>query len=239
MADMESAFAPSDPHDFVRGRSWSERQVEVSSEDFLDRIDEGSAKPLLVGTLAYPYLMGLVARGITADGGITWSLTHAGRNWLGLPPDPWPDPPRHAKVTPAFDIYFGRVDPDALAEIALYARPTGQDHGIVGRLERTGVQAALASGISMTEIVTSLDGLVASPLPDNVRRTVEDWGRMAHPVRVREGVVLQCPDASSADSLERLAKGAAERLAQTILLVPDRRTLAGLRRKASDAGIVL
>jgi len=239
MFDMEEAFAPSDPYVFIRGRSWSERKIEVTSEDFFDRIEASPSKTLMVDTLIYPYFLGLVSRGITADGDITWGLTESGRNWLGLPSDPHPDPPRHAKVTPAFDIFFGRVDPTARAEISLYAEPTAQDHGIVGRIGRPNIQAALAWGITVPEIVASLEALVASPLPANVRQTVEDWGRAAQPVRVREGVVLQCPDASSAGSLERLAKGSAERLSDTILLLPDRRALAGLRRKASELGILL
>jgi hypothetical protein len=239
MADMDAAFAPRDPYVFVRGRSWSERKIEVTSEDFFDRLEASTSKALLVDTLVVPYLLGLVSRGITADGDITWGLTDAGRNRLGLPPDPDPDPPRHAKVTPAFDIYFGRVDPPALAEVSLYAELTAQDHGIVGKVGRTSVQAALAWGIALPEIVASLDALVASPLPANVRQTLEDWGRGAQPVRVREGVVLQCPDASSAGTLERLAKGSAERLTDTILLLSDRRTLAGLRRKAAEMGILL
>jgi hypothetical protein len=239
MMDMEAAFAPALPHVYVRGTPWLERKIEISSEDFFDRIEAAAATRIMVDTLVFPYFLGLVARGITAKGEVTWSFTDAGRNWQGLPPDPHPNPPRHAKVTPAFDIYFGRVDPTALAEIALYAEPTAQDHGIVGRLARTGVQAAMSWGLSITEIVASLDALVASPLPANVRQTVEDWGRGAQPVRVREGVVLQCPDASSAGSLERLAKGSAERLSDTILLLPDRKTLAGLRRKAGEMGILL
>ncbi len=239
MADMETAFAPSDPHIFLRGAPMTERRIEVSSADFFDRIQESTARSLMVGALIYPYFLGLAGRGVTAEGAITWSLTEAGRNWLGLPPDMHPAPPRHAKVTPAFDIYFGRVDPNLRAEISLYSELTSQDHGIVGRLTRASVQAASALGVSSAEIIDSLDGLVASPLPANVRQTMADWSRGAQPVRVREGMVLLCPDASSAGTLERLAKGAAERLSDTILIVADRRTLAGLRGKAAKAGILL
>ena len=239
MADMEAAFAPSLPHVFARGRSWAERRIEVTSEDFFDRIEAATAKLMMIDVLAIPFFLGLVARGITAEGDITWSLTDAGRNRLGLPPDVHPSPPRHAKVTPAFDIFFGRVDPTALAEIALYAQPSAQDHGIVGKLARSSVQASMAQGLSISEIVASLEGMVSSPLPANVRQTLEDWGRSSHSVRVREGVVLQCPDASSASTLERLAGSTAERLTDTLLLVPDRRTVAVLRRKAGEMGILL
>ncbi|HXP90808.1 MAG TPA: helicase-associated domain-containing protein [Fibrobacteria bacterium] len=239
MSDMERAFAPSHPHDFVRGVPMIERRIEVSSEDFFDRIQESSARALMVGALIHPYFLGLVARGITAEGAITWSLTESGRNWLGLPSDPHPAAPRHAKVTPAFDLYFGRVDPNLLAEFSLFSDLTSQDHGIVGRLTRSSVQAASTLGLSAAEILASLDGHVASPLPDNVRLTLADWSRGAQPVRVLEGLVLVCPDESSASTLERLAKGSAERLSEAILLLPDRSTLAALRRKAAESGILL
>jgi hypothetical protein len=239
MADMETAFAPSNPHVFVRGAPMTERRIEVSSEDFLERIQESSARSLMVGVLVFPYFLGLLARGITADGDITWSLTKAGRNWLGLPPDMQAAPTRHAKVTPAFDIYFGRVDANLRAEISLYSEISSQDHGMVGRLTRASVQAASALGVSAAEILASLDALVASPLPENVRLTMADWSRGAQPVRVRDGVVLLCPDVASASTLERLAKGAAERLSDTILIVADRRTLANLRRKVAESGIML
>jgi hypothetical protein len=36
-----------------------------------------------------------------------------------------------------------------------------------------------------------------------------------------------------------MAKGSAERISETILLLPDRRSLAGLRRKAGELGILL
>lgn len=237
--DMDEAFAPNDPHVFSNDVPWSARKVELSAEEFFDRIDPAKAMSLLVESLLYPYSFGLVGRGVTIQGELTMSLTDAGRAWLGLPPVRESPPPRHVKVTPAFDIFFGRVDPSALAEVSLYATLSGHDHGMVGKLDRRSVHGATALGISVTEIVTSLEELVASPLPANVRQTLEDWERQAQPVQVREGVVLRCPDASTAGTLERLAKGSAERLSDTILLLPDRRSFTSLRKKAGEMGILL
>lgn len=238
-SDMDAAFAPSDPVVFERGVPWSERKAEVTSDGFFDRIDASSASGLLADSLMYPYALGLVARGITAEGDVTWSLTDAGRAWLGQPAHPQPIAPRHIKVTPAYDIYFGRVDPEALAEMSLYAELSKSDHGIVGKLVARSVREAMGLGISVHEIVRSLEGLVASPLPANVRQSLDDWDRAAQPVVVREGIVLQCSDASTAGTLERLAKGAVERLSDTVLLLPDRKTLTALRKKAGEAGVIL
>lgn len=240
MAHMEAVFGPSNPAVLQDPQPWMPRtKIDVSTEDFFDRIDEVSARRLMIDALIHPYCLGLFARGSTLDGDVTWSLTPAGRKWLGLAPDPTPDPPRHAKVTPAFDIYFGRVDPSALAEVALYADLTGHDHGVVARLSRSGTQSALSLGIEGAEIVSSLQSMGSSPLPQNVHQTVLDWSRAAQPVRVVHGVVLQCPDAATAISLERLAKGAAERLSDTILVLTDRKTLSSMRKKAHEQGILI
>lgn len=237
--DMDVAFAPADPYNPGREVPWAKRRIEVGPDTFLDRVPRDVAQGLLMDAMTIATCLGLVAVGINAEGHLTWSLAPAGRVWLGLPPDPAPQPSRHLKVTSAYDLYFARIDPQALAEISLYATPTGQEHGIVARLDRTGVQAARAIGISVPEIVASLEGLAASPLPANVRTTLEDWSRGAHPVRVREGLLLQCPDAESASTLERLAKGDADRVGEASLFLTDRKTLAGLRRKAAESGIFL
>jgi len=237
--DMDAAFAPADPYAPGREVPWAERRIEVGPDTFLDRLPRDVAQGLLLDAMTTATCLGLVAVGINPEGHLTWSLAPAGRAWLGLPPDPAPAPARHLVVTSAYDLYFARIDPQALAEISLYATPTGQEHGIVARLDRAGVQAARALGISVPEIVASLEGLAASPLPANVRTTLDDWSRGAHPVRVREGLLLQCPDAESASALERLAKGDADRVGETSLFLTDRKTLAGLRRKAAEWGIFL
>lgn len=237
--DMDDAFGPTDSVVFERGVPWSERKAEVAPETFFDRIDGATASGLLADALMYPYAFGLIARGVTSDGEVTWSLTGPGRAWLGLPAHREPDPPRHVKVTPAFDVYFGRAEPESLAELSLYAELTRHDHGVVGRLVARSVQGATALGIAVTEIVASLERMVGSPIPANVRIALDDWGRAAQPVVVREGVVLRCPDAATAATLERLGKGAAERLSETILLLADRRALTTLRKKAGEAGVIL
>jgi hypothetical protein len=177
-ADMEAAFAPSNPHVPVARQPWMDRiKVEFPAEDLFDHLDEPTAKTLMFETLAFPFFLGWVARGVTLEGHVTWGLTAAGRNWLGVPPDRFPAPHAHIKVTPAFEVYFGRVDPTALAEISLYSAPTGEDHGIASKLEREAVRKAVGVGISSREILRSLDHLLAHPLPPNVRTALEDWAR--------------------------------------------------------------
>lgn len=237
--EIDLAFAPSSPYVPDRAAPWDQRHLVTTAGEFFDRVSAAEATRFLTEAVAPANLAGLVCFGINLEGQITWSLTPGGRRWLGLPPDDAPAPTKHARVTPAFDVFFGRIDPEALAEVSLFSALTGQEMGIVGRITRASVQGAMSLGIEVDEIVATLEARVASPLPPNVRTTLGDWSRGAQPVRVREGVVLQCPDAAVATSLERLAKGAAERLGESTLFLADRKALATLRRKATEAGIFL
>ena len=237
--DMERVFAPSDPFIPDVSRPWAERRIEVPLETYLDRIPMEDSRGFLIEGLVPACTLGLVARGIDAEGHITWSLSASGRKWVGLPPDPRPPHPRHLKVTPAFDVFLGRVDSQVLAEVSLYAEPTGQDHGMVARFTRASIQRAFEIGITTTEIVASLESLAAADLPANIRTALDDWARASQPVRIREGILLQCSDVASAGTLERLVKEGAERIGDTTLFLADRKILNALRRKASDAGIFL
>lgn len=237
--EIDRAFAPAAPHVPDRSAPWDQRHLVTTADDYFDRISATEATRFLTEAVAPANLVGLVCFGINLEGQVTWSLTPDGRRWLGLAPDASPQPANHARVTPAFDVFFGRIDPAVLAEVSLFAAPTGQEMGIVARITRASVQGAMSIGIEVSEIVSTLEARVAGALPANVRTTLDDWSRGAQPVRVREGVVLQCPDAAVAESLERLAKGAAERLGETALFLPDRKALATLRRKATESGIFL
>jgi hypothetical protein len=239
MRDMDQAFAPSDPHVPDPALPWNERRLETTVDQLLERIPRADALALLSGSLSWPCALGLLARGIDGEGNTTWSLTGSGRRWLGLPPSTSSPPPRHARITPAFDLFFGRPDPQALAEASLYCALTGADHGVVGRLTRPSVQSALALGISVAEIAESLESLSANVLPPNVRTVLGDWERGAQPVRVREGILLECPDEATATTLARLAGAAADRVEGRALFLSDRKALNALRRRATESGIFL
>lgn len=237
--DILEAFAPKDPwipDPLVR---WSERKLDVPLEEVLDRIHPAQSERILSHAFSAPYGHGLMARGVTVDGSYTWSFTEAGRRLLGLPSGLGAPVLRHAKVTAAYDVFFGMVDPAALAEISLYAERTGIDHGLVGKITRASCQAAFSNGIALPEIVQSLESLLAQPLPANVRTALEDWARAAQPVKVREGVLLECPDEDTAGILERMGKGATERVGPTMVFLTDRKSLGALRKKASESGILI
>ncbi|MBK9578530.1 MAG: helicase-associated domain-containing protein [Fibrobacterota bacterium] len=239
LKDVREAFGPRDPWIPDPTTQWSERKIEVSMDEVLDRIHQASSERILSHAVSAPYLHGLICRGVAPDGSFTMGLTDAGRRFLGLPPGLGAPAVRHAKVTAAYDVVFGRMDPAALSELSLYAQLTGTDHGLVGKITRASIQSAFSLGIAVSEIVASLETMASHPLPGNVKTALEDWARVAQPVKVREGVLLECPDEDTAGILERMGKGATERVGPTMVFLTDRKSLGALRKKASESGILI
>ncbi|HOX50644.1 MAG TPA: hypothetical protein PKY05_04100 [Fibrobacteria bacterium] len=239
LRDVVEAFGPRDPWIPEPNARWAERRIAVAQEQFLDRIHPVQSERILAYAITEAYLHGLMFRGVASDGSVTVGLTEAGRRRLGLGAGLGAPTTPHAKVTAAYDVVFGRVDPSALAELGLYAELTGTDHGLVGRLTRAGCQRAFALGISLSEVVASLGTMAAHVLPKNVLTSLEDWARAAQPVRVRDGVLMQCPDEETALSIERIGKGAVERIGPSEVFLADRKALGALRKKAAAVGILI
>jgi hypothetical protein len=239
LKDVREAFGPRDPWIPDPSTPWSDRKIEVSLDDVLDRIHPAPSERILSHAISAPYLHGLVCRGVAPDGSFTMGLTEAGRRFLGLPPGLGAPALRHAKVTAAYDVVFGRMDPAALSELSLYAQLTGTDHGLVGKITRASCQSAFSLGISVAEIALSLETMVSHPLPGNVKTALEDWARAAQPVRVRDGILMQCPDEDTAGAIERMGKDMVDRIGPTAVFLWDRKSLAALRKKASAAGILI
>ena len=216
---ITAAFAPAHP---VPSEYVADHHTSAHSEDLLDRIPVEISKQVLRNEFLELLLVGLLTMGVTAQGEETWRLSKAGCTRLGFAHNQ-DAPSRHIQVTPAFDIFFAKADPSKLCELSLYAERTGQEFGMVARLTRAAFQKALALGISGNAMLASLEAMTVNSVPQNVRTTLEGWEQGSHPVVVREGVVLQCPDADTAGSLERLSKGSAERLSETLLFLPDRK----------------
>jgi Helicase conserved C-terminal domain len=238
-ARMLQAFQGSDP--FVRkmGGGWEGRSVNVSLEDFFERIPEIDSPMMLGEALTYPVLLGLLESGFDSAGKATSALSHSGAALLGTTAHLARPAPQHIHLTPAYDIVFGRPDAQAKAWIAVFADLTGQEHGVVAKLTSTSIQSAIAYGIDAGQILSFLDSVLAQPLPANVRTTMEDWARKARPVALTNGTLLTCTDEVTASTLTRLAGTKIQRLGPTQLFLSDRKFLPSLRKKAEALGILL
>jgi hypothetical protein len=238
-ADLVQAFRPARPFVPEHNGRWEMRHISVSVEDFLDRIGDEDSAGLLGAALLHPALFGLLESGFDAEGHATVGFSPVGRRLFGLEAPVHPVQPRHIHLTPAYDLVFGRPDADALAWCSLFLETSGHDHGIVGKLTAAAIQRALRLGIGSGQILSILESRLAAPIPENVRTTMQGWVARARPVQVQEGIVLTCPDADVASTLERMSKGQANRLSPTHLLLSDRKALTALRKKAVDQGILL
>lgn len=233
------AFQGNDPFLPQQGRGWEGRSINATVEEFLERLPPHESLALLGEALIHPVLFGILETGFDAQGNFTLAISPDGRAFLGLEHAPAPASDRHAHLTPAYDLVFGHPDPQALAWCSLFTETTGNDHGIVGKLSAASIQRALALGVENPQIFAILDSVLATRVPENVRVTMDGWTQRARPVLVTEGFVLACPEESVTTTLERMAKGQAQRLSPLHLLISDKKLLATLRKKAADQGILL
>ncbi|MEN9354368.1 MAG: Helicase conserved C-terminal domain [Fibrobacterota bacterium] len=238
-SDIVEAFKGSDPFIPQIGRGWEGRSINATVEEFLERLPPNESLALLGEAIVHPVLFGILETGFDAQGQFTMGFSADGRAYLGLEPLPAPKPDPHIYLTPAYDLVFGKPDPQTLAWCSLFAELTGLDHGVVAKVTAASVQRALALGVEIRQILSILDSMLAAPLPDNVRVTIDGWTQRARPVQVTEGFVLACPEESVASTLERMAKGQAQRLSSLHLLVSDKKLLTALRKKAAEQGILL
>lgn len=236
---MLQAFAGKEP--FVRrmGGGWEGRSINVSLEDFFERIPEADSPVLLGEALTHPVLLGLLESGFDAEGRTTTGLSRSGAALLGIAAAERQTAPPHIHLTPAYDIVFGRPDAQSKAWLTTFSELTGEEHGVVARLTSTSLQAAIALGIEVGQILSFLDSTLAQPVPANVRTTLADWARKARPVALTNGTLLTCTDEATAATLARLAGIRIQRIAPTQLFLSDRKYLPSLRKKAEALGIIL
>lgn len=130
-------------------------------------------------------------------------------------------------VQPNFEVLvldaLGNLD--LVARLDAFADSQSLDRAAIYTLTRASVVRGLAGGLSEEQIVATLEGEAASPVPQNVRQTIADWSREFERVHLlRDVAVLEAPDAAT---LERwladpaLAAGFARRLTPTVALLNE------------------
>jgi len=107
-------------------------------------------------------------------------------------------------VQPNFQILaMGPVSLDRLSYLDLFAEREQADRGVFTyRLSRESLYAALQRGVSVPEVVGFLEQATGVELPQNVRRSMEEWGAHHERIVFRTGVSLM--QAADSDLLDRL-----------------------------------
>jgi hypothetical protein len=162
----------------------------------------------------------------------TWDafrLTPLGRAVLGKPATRPDQPPHTGKVViqPNFQIMaIGPVALNILARLDLFAQREQADRGVFQyRLSRESVYQAQQLGWPVSEIIEFLEQTAETDLPQNIRRSLEEWAGHHERIVFRRGVSLL--QAANADLLQQLltespaAKHLARPVADDVALIKN------------------
>lgn len=150
---------------------------------------------------------GTVELGYDGDALKGFRLTPAGQAILGINPAGQPqDETGKLVIQPNFQLLaLGPVSLALLAQLDLFAGREGADMGAFDyRLSRESVYRAQQMGMEVKDILRFLEQNGAADLPQNVRRSLDEWGANHERIVFCTGVNLL--QAASADLLTRLAQ---------------------------------
>ncbi len=175
---------------------------------------------------ALHWLGGCDVASSTADGAVSvFRLTEAGARLVaGAAPPAIPREP-HVVVQPNFQILaFEPTGEDVLYMLDRIAQRVRAEQVVEYYLTRAAIYRAQRSGMQVGEIIAFLDRVSSSPLPQNVRRTLEEWDAGHQRIVVRRGAAaIQVVNPSILDSLyadSSLAELLGRRLSPFVALVP-------------------
>lgn len=143
-------------------------------------------------------------------------------------------------IQPNFQLLaFEPTGEDVLFTLDRLAQRVRAEKVVEYRITRESVYAALRGGMETAQIITFLEGIASSGLPQNVRRSIEEWGAWQERIVVRRNTpLLQTIDAQTLDALYADPEVAAllgRRVAPTAALV-GREQLQALSRLLVSGG---
>ncbi len=177
-----------------------------------ERLNQWEEKFIELCITQFFFPLGLVEIGYYHDHPVPpfndWQMirfTSLGRQVLGLQPVEPPSPDQgKIVVQPNFQILA--IGPVSLATLAVcdsFAERKKIDRGAVEyHLSRESVYAAQQAGFAATEIVKWLANISGMPLPQNVQRSLEEWG--SHHERIVFRTHINLLQAASPEKLEQL-----------------------------------
>lgn len=150
-------------------------------------------KTWLVMEILWPlHWLGLVDLGDAEGRWEAVRLTPFGAWVLGVGgPVSFPEEGGRLIVQPDFRILvFEPVSESILAALEAFADPSPGDPVSVYQISRDTVYRGLQQGWDIPRIIRFLEGISGEPLPPNVRRSLEDWNRRFHQIRIYRRVTL-------------------------------------------------
>lgn len=202
------------------GLSFDAREVGESVD--WDTIEGGFIR----GAVEALHWLGVLDLGSMEDGAPSiFRLTETGRRLLrGEVPASNPTRP-HVVVQPNFQVLvFEPTGEDILYTLDRIAQRVRAEQVVEYYLTRAAIYDAQRSGMEIGEVIGFLERVGSTPLPQNVRRSLEEWGAGHQRVTVQPGVAaLQAVDEQVLDGLmtdQEVAPLLGRRLSGTVVLVP-------------------
>ncbi len=150
------------------------------------------------------YWMGLVSVGWEGSRLVAFRVSPLGAQILGLvAPEPEPVVEHRIIVQPNFEIFaLDPVSDYTLSILDEFAERVKSEHVFAYHLTRESVYQAQQRGMTVQEITAFLDRESNAPLPQNVRLTLQEWGRYHERIVFFQGGILcQVAEPSLLDSL--------------------------------------
>jgi hypothetical protein len=170
------------------------------------------------------HALGVVDLGLAGDALTAFRVTADGARLLRGEALPAAAAEAKVVVQPNFQIFaFEPTGEDVLFGLDEIAEQVRAEHAVEYRLTRESVYAAQRREREAPEIIAFLERVSGAPLPQNVRRSLEEWGAQHDRIVVRRGVpLLHALDAAMLDALyadRALAPLLGRRVAPTAALV--------------------
>jgi hypothetical protein len=186
--------------------------------------------------------LGVVRLGYDGDRLTAFQLTERGAAALGLIETPAADAAAPATpvertlvVQPNFEVvaYMEMTGVSLLVELDRFAERVRLDRAALYRLTRASLYRGLQDGLTLDEVLCSLETRNGGPLPQNVAYSLAEWERLYQRIHVQRAVTLvEAGDDAELQALRALPELAGAReVAPGILAVPAGVDLRAFRRK--------
>ncbi|PZS03863.1 MAG: hypothetical protein DLM70_08490 [Chloroflexi bacterium] len=144
-------------------------------------------------------------------------------------------------IQPNFQIFaFESTGEDVLFALDRIAQRVRAEQAVEYHLTHESVYAAQRRGMEMTDILGFLDRVSSVPIPQNVRRTLEEWGSQLERIVVRRNIcLLQGIDEQTLDALyadPELSRLLGRRIVPTAALIPANQLQSVYRRLMNWSG---
>ena len=189
--------------------------------------------------------LGVVELGTQDGRHLGFRIPPMGAQILGIvPPEPGNLPQKRIIVQPNFQIFaLDPISDYTLSMLDDFAERISSEHVFEYVLTRDSVYAAQQRGMAVTDVIAFLDQESSTPVPQNVKLTLQEWGRYHERITIYQGVSLcQVHSPAVLDAVLGDRASAAligQRISPTAAVVLDESSdLQSLRRALQAKGIL-